>query len=1067
MKYLLFFTALAFASCSDDAKNNNSNNSNNTNTNNITNSNNNNTNNNTNTVIDEPSNNEIDAVYESIEVTPEAFVLNGKPTLLRGGTIQWQRLPEGEWEDRIKKFRAAGFNTIDMYVAWNMVETQSGVFNFTQPDMGAFLNLVKKYGLFVYFRPGPYICNELNGGGVPSHLMDESTKKTKNADGFYNFRTDDPDWLNRVSAYFTALNNFIKPWLITNGGPIILYGIENEYNWFETFAGVDKLFNYEGSSERDVFQDTGTKVYLESLRDFLIADDIDVPVTTCPGDSQVNGMGDAEGIIPMPNMYKYGKTEKYAYDTLKSMHDPTRFGGAYTQYPTGTTESERKATRMMRTIMGGMDAFFAFNAAGLHQEGRNNAMVLNNAGLQSAVDTSPENILNLFVSPTIGWFHNVVDYYGPISPSGVLRTKYYHFRRRNMFLASFEEMIASAQYPERSGLFDGANSDLTVDSTAIGAFEDATAVHWWFDTPSPVIQLLNESGSTVTLDLNTINFRGRSLPVAVPLSILPEKYPGAAPSGSTEINSPDSPEELHYSHMMVFDVPLTQHISLVYSTAEILTLRDFNDETLLIVYTPSMTQAEMLFSGNYTVYHTDCGMQASEINGETVYHWTQDILRTMILTDEDGKRVRILIADRTAAGRAWFFKFKNRDMLALGPEYFELTNNSSIALGADITMKAEGGDFYILSPEEITLENFTVSMDFSTITGLTAFTSDSSEASVPPALNSEKCSNEWIPDSSGVFPTDAVDISGELPSFESMDIHEGTVWVSGSFELTSVPSNATLYVENASDIVGIYVNGHYITTVSPHGTEINSASLDPSYNFSGIAQHLKSGTNWISFRTTIWGHGSFMWPRGTMNLSTAKIPALGFDSLRGIIGAVSINSQEITNWKIVRGLQGEKAGFMDGTLPDSTSCDLPSFEKGNIKWFEASFDTPSDNTIPLALSISGTNLFAEIYLNGHLVGRYISDEGFISRGTWTRSIRDMWMNSSPDHFPLAQSRMNHAGPNRITIVFFDCSGDEEPAGYVENIEIIHSPEEKSVENGITVNTPRNLITHHSTIKTPE
>src|SRR6478609_8180101 len=103
----------------------------------------------------------------AVEMRATGFFVDGVPRLLRGGTVQWFRLPREEWDDRLARFAAAGFNTVDVYVAWRNHEPEEGVFDFETYDLRAFLDLAKKHGLYVYLRPGPYITNEMDGGGVP------------------------------------------------------------------------------------------------------------------------------------------------------------------------------------------------------------------------------------------------------------------------------------------------------------------------------------------------------------------------------------------------------------------------------------------------------------------------------------------------------------------------------------------------------------------------------------------------------------------------------------------------------------------------------------------------------------------------------------------------------------------------------------------------------------------------------------------------------------------------------------------------------------------------------------
>ncbi|CAK9064148.1 Beta-galactosidase (Acid beta-galactosidase) (Lactase), partial [Durusdinium trenchii] len=248
----------------------------------------------------------------------------------------------------------------------------------------------------------------MDGGGVPGWLMDRTTKKSRAADGLVNLRTDDPDFLAYVKRYFGRLNDVIRPYLASNGGPIILYSVENEYNWFETFHEVDKLFWHEGGPERGLGAVVPTRAYLSALRDFVINDAIDVPITTCPGDGKTSGMAATPGIIPMPNVYNGlggEMPEKVAYDLLKDMHNPANYGGAYANFPSGTTETDRDPARIKRMIMGGFDGTFAFNVVGMHTEGYRNSVVLAvNAGnwQETVFDFSNiDNIISLFLSPTV------------------------------------------------------------------------------------------------------------------------------------------------------------------------------------------------------------------------------------------------------------------------------------------------------------------------------------------------------------------------------------------------------------------------------------------------------------------------------------------------------------------------------------------------------------------------------------------------------------------------------------------------------------------------------------------
>ncbi len=83
-------------------------------------------------------------------------------------SIHYMRVPRGLWRDRLTKIRAGGYNAIQFYVQWNLHEPTPGQYTFEDRlDVEAFLDLAQELGLYVIFRPGPYICGERDGGGLP------------------------------------------------------------------------------------------------------------------------------------------------------------------------------------------------------------------------------------------------------------------------------------------------------------------------------------------------------------------------------------------------------------------------------------------------------------------------------------------------------------------------------------------------------------------------------------------------------------------------------------------------------------------------------------------------------------------------------------------------------------------------------------------------------------------------------------------------------------------------------------------------------------------------------------
>ncbi|XP_023243973.1 beta-galactosidase-1-like protein 2 [Centruroides sculpturatus] len=161
-----------------------------------------------------------------LEARENSFFLNDKPFQIISGTLHYFRVVPEYWDDRLRKMKACGLNSVDIYVPWNLHEELPGKFNFERGicDLPAFLSAVKSADMFVVFRPGPYICAEWDFGGLPGWLL-----KDKNM----AVRSNYPPYKLAVKRYFTRLAEVVRDFLFgANFGPIIAIQIENEFNEF-------------------------------------------------------------------------------------------------------------------------------------------------------------------------------------------------------------------------------------------------------------------------------------------------------------------------------------------------------------------------------------------------------------------------------------------------------------------------------------------------------------------------------------------------------------------------------------------------------------------------------------------------------------------------------------------------------------------------------------------------------------------------------------------------------------------------------------------------------------------
>lgn len=136
-----------------------------------------------------------------------------------------QRIPYQYWRDRLKRARAMGLNTIFPYIFWDHLEPSPGQWAFDKPqnNIAAYMKIAQEEGLNIVLRPGPYICGEHDFGGFPPWLSQVPGLVVRD----YN-----EPYLNASKAYLTKLAEHLKGLEATDGGPILMVQVENEYGSF-------------------------------------------------------------------------------------------------------------------------------------------------------------------------------------------------------------------------------------------------------------------------------------------------------------------------------------------------------------------------------------------------------------------------------------------------------------------------------------------------------------------------------------------------------------------------------------------------------------------------------------------------------------------------------------------------------------------------------------------------------------------------------------------------------------------------------------------------------------------
>ncbi len=109
------------------------------------------------------------------QIKEGVFYLGNEPLFLVTADYPYYRDDAANWDDRLKKIKGAGIDTVTFYTPWRHHMRRDGekfsadFDGTTQPNRNVklFLELCRKNGLWAVVKPGPFIHAELTFGGMP------------------------------------------------------------------------------------------------------------------------------------------------------------------------------------------------------------------------------------------------------------------------------------------------------------------------------------------------------------------------------------------------------------------------------------------------------------------------------------------------------------------------------------------------------------------------------------------------------------------------------------------------------------------------------------------------------------------------------------------------------------------------------------------------------------------------------------------------------------------------------------------------------------------------------------
>ncbi|XP_054714118.1 beta-galactosidase-1-like protein 2 [Uloborus diversus] len=211
-----------------------------------------------------------------LEATGDEFKLNNKLFKIFSGSLHYFRILPERWSTSIRLMRQCNLNTVCTYVPWNLHEVSPGNYDFKGLlDLKSFIEKVQREDMFLILRPGPYICAEVDLGGLPSWLLKDDIK----------LRSNDKKFISAVSCYFKELLQIVSKYQFSvTGGPIIAVQVENEFaSYGNTQQNIDDL------------------QYMTFLKDLLIESGIKELLFTCDMPSLGLLPGSIEGTLMTAN----------------------------------------------------------------------------------------------------------------------------------------------------------------------------------------------------------------------------------------------------------------------------------------------------------------------------------------------------------------------------------------------------------------------------------------------------------------------------------------------------------------------------------------------------------------------------------------------------------------------------------------------------------------------------------------------------------------------------------------------------------------------------------------------
>lgn len=848
----------------------------------------------------------------------KSLIIDGKRKLLFGGEIHYFRIPPSLWRDRLEKIKRCGCNFVSTYIPWNFHEPVPGNIIWDgDRDLRKFLQICLELGLYVIIKPGPYICAEWDFGGFPDWLLGKN----------YKLRLPDKQYYDLVRKWYVAVADVIKPFLITNGGNIVLIQIENEY---DHLMEMSEEFTISKSEARE---------YLLMLLEIVREAGIDIPAFTNEGRCILG--------TEIINTYTY-------YPNI-----PLIWMWEFNDFDRKIEEGKKLQPDKPLMIMELETGWFAQFGQPLYEV----ELELTEAITKSII-TYGASVLNYYMfagGTTFPYWHSKGDYGGigtcttfdfggvPIREWGEINRKYHFLRNTGYFLRTFRDILFESDYDynlaEATKGWDDVNRLYLKGSKKIGSCVDTYE-------NIKVLQRCNDKSGFILAR----NLENETKDIIIRYTIPGRRDKRCLPTDGVLKLPPK------VSLLLPIEIEIKNTgIKILHSTSELVAMRELDDKIFVFMRGKTDIRGELILSNKDDVKQIKGKLKVSNYSdGLKINYSHQDDVIFKI------RNVIFIIYKDPNIEKLWL-----EDDLIINTDFEYLKEIGSTAKSKKLYFITKPGDNLstsLYSPEKvkkIIIDKTMVGFSQDNKTGFINFTYAIKDT-LPLKI---KWLDDWKykADSAEKEPeyndSDWQTIEGNISLEGAGLIKHGYYWYHTAFDVPNGFTDFRIKVNsNKMDRFTLYVNGVF------RWIGIGSPELD-------INELIRPGKNVI----TICYDNAF---------HTKAHPHEGpVQKLSGLFYPVEISGKcnggnykkELITWKVKQGLTGDSRGYAglnyddkDWTVAEESLKYVIQQELGNLIWFRRwfSYSLQKGWVSPVYLNITELRDRCLIYINGELIGKY-------------------------------------------------------------------------------------------------